>query len=175
MTEKKTLILPEFERKVSKKARKINLPVKNWLMYGVRILSINVKPIKVKIKSRDNRTGKIKKKKSNKYLIPIFLQSIEHVNEIEIQKLKDSDTQIHYNYTMIDNFGVDKTCNWSIAPSHYNILKAWIERNEIGIDETFYFTRIGKGVNSKLIFLTEKQMKDYMKENKKGLDDKEKK
>lgn len=158
--DKNTISLPKIEVKKSKKSKKINLPVKNWLMYGIKILTIeNIKPIRIKIN----------KKKSTKIPIEIHLTSIKPIDEQKIFDLKNNNPQEHLNYTNIENFGKDKNCFWNIAPTHYDILSMWLKEKSIGIGNEFFFTRIGSGVNSRLIFLTQTEKDEYMKKNMREL------
>lgn len=134
--------------KVSKKRSKstINLPVKNLEMYMIKILSLDIKPRKVKISG----------KKSWKYEIPIELVEIIPVDQDKINAIKALNPREFQNYTNIENFGKNKSCMWRVAPTHYNILDAWLIQNEIGINDIFAFERTNSGVNTKINFFTEK-------------------
>lgn len=139
--------LPKSD-KVNKKRNKstINLPVKNFEMYMIKILSLDIKPRKVKISG----------KKSWKYEIPIELMEIIPIDQDKINSIKALNPREFQNYTNIENFGKNKSCMWRVAPTHYNILDAWLIQNGIGINDVFAFERTNSGVNTKINFFTEK-------------------
>jgi hypothetical protein len=166
MSENNNVIhLPEFKEKKSKKVRDINLPVKNEILYGLKILSVNVKPRKVKIKG----------KKTIRYAIPIHLISMDVISQEAIDKIVMETPKENINYHNIKQFGADKNCFWNLARTHYDILKMWLIENNIGIGNIMYFNRIGFGVNSKLLFRTENQGKEFLKTLKEKKEKKESK
>lgn len=146
--------LPTIKVKQKDLKGKIKLPVKNEILYKVRILSIEgIKPVKVKIAG----------KKSVKIPISINLDDMITISEERIKKIQEENPKETINYMKIKNFGIDKTCIWQLAPTHYEVLKMWISSNNIEIGTPFFFNRIGFGVNSKLIFRTQKEAENFIK------------
>ena len=157
MENKNVIHLPTFKEKKSKKSTKITLPVKNEILYGLKILSTDIKPVKRKIAG----------KKSIRYPLPIHLVSMKVISKERIDKIISERPQEALNYPKIYNFGVDKNCFWSLAKTHYDILSMWLIENEIGIGNMMYFNRIGFGVNTKLHFRTEIEGKKFLESLKK--------
>jgi hypothetical protein len=165
MSEKKGIILPKSKKVIAKvSSKRIDLPVKNFELYFIKILSLDIKPVKVKISG----------KKSWKYKIPIELVEIIPTNQEKIEMLKSTNPRDNKNYMNIEQFGKNKLCIWKCAPTHYDILSAFLLKNNIGLDEIFAFERTGIGFDTRLIFMTEKQAKNYLDTIRKQIEKKDK-
>lgn len=154
MSENDVIELPDFKEKKrrSSKNKVLTLPVKNEILFGIRILSTDVKPIRKKIKG----------KKSKRYLVPILLVSKDIISQKGIDKIIKAFPREAMNYPKIEKFGVDKACNWSLAKSHYDILKMWLKNNKVGIGNLMYFNRFGFDFDSKYFFRTESEGKKFL-------------
>jgi len=165
MENKQKIILPKSKKVVAKVSKKkINLPVKNLELYKVKILSLDIKAKKVKISG----------KKSWKYEIPIELVEIIPISQEKIEHIKSISPRDHKAYMNIEQFGKNKLCIWKCAPSHYEILGAFLQRNDIGIDEMFAFERTGINFDSRMNFMTMKEANDYLESIKKQIEKKDK-
>ena len=165
MSEKQSIILPKSKKVIKKvSSKKINLPVKNLELYKIKILSIDIKPKRVKISG----------KKSWKYLIPIELVEIIPIDQEKIEYIKSTSPRDHKAYMNIEQFGKNKLCIWRCAPSHYDILGAFLQKNGIGINDTFAFERTGVGYDSRMNFKTMKEATDYLETIRKQIEKKDK-
>jgi len=143
--------LPEFKEKI-KKSKDIRLPVKNEILFILKILSMDVKPKNVKISGKKNK----------RYLVPIHLVNKEIISQEAIDLIIKGNAKEAVNYSNIANFTNGKNCFWQLAPSHYNILRLWLLEKQMTLGSTMSFNRVGSGVNSKLIFRDEKETKDFI-------------
>lgn len=160
--------LPEFKEKKAKKGNKLTLPVKNQILYGIQIVSTNIKPYKKKISGN----------KSKRYPIPIVLISKDIISQERIDDIIEKNKKEMLNYDKINKFGVDKPCMMELSESQYKVLKAWLINNKITLGSLMYFHRIGFSYDTIYRFLTEKEGKDFLdklakeKEAKKKMNEK---
>lgn len=82
-------------------------------------------------------------KKTKKWHVPIILKSVELISKEVASQMIKFDPLNHNKLNKVLAMKTDKTYWFLLAESQYEFLKAWIDVNEVGLNQDFEMKREG--------------------------------
>lgn len=135
------------------------LPIKNGLEYKIALTSTK-KPLFKKQKSTQFATLRKKYEVTGVNLLGIAI-----ANRKEIDKIISEDSTQETRYHQIENLQIETTYTLKLTEQQWKSLTQFMKTNNIDLNDTFYFQRFGKQLNTFFRFNIKSQI---IKKTKKG-------